>query len=673
MATIFTPASALMGRLFFTKKFALLTLIGVIPTVLLAWVLATSFVGQISASQLELEGVPLISNMQNAARLMQQHRGLSAAVLGGNASMSADREAKSLEVGAALRKIAGNAPSVLLDASRWRGIDARWTKLSAEGMSRPLAESVADHTALIAETLRMTLDVADHFGLTLDTGIGTSYLQKAAIASLPDMLEGIGRLRATTTGVLTKHNLDNDSRVLIMTLLANMDRTLATYRDEIAKVAKTNPGIALQINQASDAFATDVAKITKIVREDVLAGDLTTRPEDFFGLTTGLIDRGYGTIEKTLLPTFTALVQQRIDSDMRTMAVCAAACAMAMLLACYLGIGAFLSATTAIRSLSEGAGKVAAGDLTIRIDVGTQDEMAQIAAAFNHVATTMQTLIARVATNAHEVYHEAERTTTSSEQIAAGSATQSESASSMAASIEQMTVSIGHIADNAKDAKNVAELSGEQSTEGGQAVQIVVDSMERISGAVRETAETIKGLGQQSGQISKVINVIREIAEQTNLLALNAAIEAARAGEQGRGFAVVADEVRKLAERTALATKEIGAIIAAIQTGTENSVSGMQRTVAEVESGMSAAHTAGTAMERIQSGAIQVVRTVVNISEALHEQSAAATEISKNVESIAQMAEENASAVKENHDTAEHLESLATSLRDAVSRFRLAA
>jgi methyl-accepting chemotaxis protein len=168
------------------------------------------------------------------------------------------------------------------------------------------------------------------------------------------------------------------------------------------------------------------------------------------------------------------------------------------------------------------------------------------------------------------------------------------------------------------------------------------------------------------------VNVIKEIADQTNLLALNAAIEAARAGEQGRGFAVVADEVRKLAERTAKSTQEIAGMIGKIQNSTREVVASMESSVGRVSSGVDLANQAGQSITQIKNESTRVAQVVGNISDALREQSEASRSIAQNVEKIAQMSEENSAAVLQTANAAGHLEKLALSLQNTISRFKVA-
>ena len=241
----------------------------------------------------------------------------------------------------------------------------------------------------------------------------------------------------------------------------------------------------------------------------------------------------------------------------------------------------------------------------------------------------------------------------------------------MAAAVEQVTVSISHVAESAASARSLAEETGSLSTEGKDLVQNTIGEINKIADSVSKSSEVIHTLGEQSNKISSIVNVIKEIADQTNLLALNAAIEAARAGEQGRGFAVVADEVRKLAERTSLSTKEIAVMIDAVQHGSKSAVQSMDEGRSQVGAGIQMAAQSGDSMARVQTATHQVIDVVEDISTALREQSSASVQIAQNVEKIAQMTEENSAAINEVSQSANLLEQLAAALKKSVSHFKI--
>jgi methyl-accepting chemotaxis protein len=248
---------------------------------------------------------------------------------------------------------------------------------------------------------------------------------------------------------------------------------------------------------------------------------------------------------------------------------------------------------------------------------------------------------------------------------------QSEASSSMAAAIEEVSVSIDHVSDNARDVKQISENSRTLADQGKGVVQQVVDEMSGIAQTVSKTAEAIKNLGGKSEQIQNIVTSIQEIANQTNLLALNAAIEAARAGEHGRGFAVVADEVRNLAEKTAHATRDISLMAVDIRDSSALAVNEVNATVEKVKLGSELATKAGSNIIEINEGAVRVLDGVENISTSIKEQSVASRDIAVNVEKVAQMTEQNNASVNEVAVTVKAMESLSETLEDAIGYFRI--
>lgn len=218
----------------------------------------------------------------------------------------------------------------------------------------------------------------------------------------------------------------------------------------------------------------------------------------------------------------------------------------------------------------------------------------------------------------------------------------------------QVQEALQSVSGGAQAAAEKSAQSLEAAKGGRVSVGQTVEAMGTIRDAVQVTAREVEELGKRGSEIGAIVQVIEDIASQTNLLALNAAIEAARAGEQGRGFAVVAENVRSLAERTAVATKEIAALIAAVQQGTGQAVKSMEASVRDVEAGASRAQEAGSALSRIFESAAEVNTEIERIANASQKMSTSATELANTIESVGAVAE--------------RLNGLATQMRSASER-----
>lgn len=311
------------------------------------------------------------------------------------------------------------------------------------------------------------------------------------------------------------------------------------------------------------------------------------------------------------------------------------------------------------------------GNLAVRVESDARDETGQLLNSMRRMVGKLTQVIGDVKGAADFIADSANHLSVAAQQVSKATERQSTATSSSAAAVEQLTVSIAHVASSAQNANAKSSEAGDIAVSSGKDVDAATHHIKTVAATVDHSSQEMERLLGSALQIGNIATVIREIADQTNLLALNAAIEAARAGEQGRGFAVVADEVRKLAERTTGSVEEISTMIACIQDGTRDAVASMQQSSTAVAEVLSLSAQSSVSIRQTCDATELVVRSINDIAAALSEQRIASNELARNVESIAQMSEENTAAVASVTETSRDLASASSDLRSAVAFFRL--
>jgi methyl-accepting chemotaxis protein len=348
--------------------------------------------------------------------------------------------------------------------------------------------------------------------------------------------------------------------------------------------------------------------------------------------------------------------------------------AIGSLLAMLLAVGSVVwllrSKLAPLSDLVRQAEALGAGDLSVRLNVSSNDEIGQLSRAFNQMSQALSTMVEHIRRASQEVNSRAQALSGLSGGAYEGMEQQSGEITSMAGAVEEFSATSLNIADNMGATQRLAQENAQQTQIGRSSMEEASSSLEQIAGALNSTATVINTLGQRSQEIGGIVGVITSIAEQTNLLALNAAIEAARAGEQGRGFAVVADEVRSLASRTRQATDEISSMIHSIQQETGNAISTMEQGNVLMQEGLSRNANVASALARIDEQSRSAGQQFAAITTATQEQSSTATLLSSNLQSIAMANSEQREVVSNLAVTAKELESLAAELRQEVDRFR---
>ncbi len=311
------------------------------------------------------------------------------------------------------------------------------------------------------------------------------------------------------------------------------------------------------------------------------------------------------------------------------------------------------------------------GDLTRRLVLRGQDEIAVMATSLNRFLEKVHRLVRQVVESASQVASAAEELAAVTQGAKNAVGRQRSETDQVASAMNQMTVTVQQVTRNAHNASSAAQEANSEAELGAKVVEQARAAIGSLANEVERAAAAMEAVGKDSERISAVLDVIKAVSEQTNLLALNAAIEAARAGEQGRGFSVVAEEVRLLASRTQQSTAEIEQVVAELQNDTVKALGMMQQSRKQAVESVTYAADAHAALARITTAVAIIHDMNSQIAGAAEEQSAAAEEISRNLASINDMSAQVSAASEQIYCASEELARLAEQLQGQVGQFRV--
>ncbi len=324
----------------------------------------------------------------------------------------------------------------------------------------------------------------------------------------------------------------------------------------------------------------------------------------------------------------------------------------------------------AILRLLDEMTNLADGDLSAHATV-SEDITGAIADSVNYAIDALRSLVATINHTSVQVSSAADRTQSTAARLADASNLQTRQITSTSSSINEMAETMTRMSESAADSQSVALNSVAIANKGAETVRRNIQAMDSIREQIQETSKRIKRLGESSQEIGDIIGLINEIADRTNILALNAAIQASTAGEAGRGFAVVADEVQRLAERAGDATKQVEALVKAIQVDTGEAVASMEQSTSGVVSGARLAEDAGSALTEVETVSQQLAALIQDISREASQQADIATTLSSNMSVLREITVQTSSGTTETANSIGKLTALSNELRESVAGFRL--
>jgi methyl-accepting chemotaxis protein len=459
--------------------------------------------------------------------------------------------------------------------------------------------------------------------------------------------------------------------------LTKMNRLKGELDANVAAFAKLDPAVLAdnekqlfaQVEAESKKIAAPLQKIDELVKsfQNAVATDVA---EKEISPAAGAMSVALTELAKLQNAKIANTEAQSGATYSNTRAVLLAMSVGALLISAGLAFWVIRSVTAPLRQAVSVASQVAAGDLSGQLLVQAHDETGQLLDALQDMKEHLARAVDGVRQGADAVKLTSADLATTAASLLDGACQQSESASSTAASLEEIAVSVSCVADAAVDLRELSDQSLQASNRGSERLQQLLGEMNGVQHSVGEIEQVVVQFIESTQAITSMTRQVRDIADQTNLLALNAAIEAARAGEQGRGFAVVADEVRKLAEMSSQSAKRIDEITQNLTQQSSAVAQVVERGKASLKASESAVASVSAAFDEAREVSERTHRGMGEITGSVSEQKIALTEITKTMEVIAQMADQSRSCVEVADRKTHEMEAVAVQLEASVKIFK---
>ena len=673
MGALFNPAVNIMSRLTYPKKMALISVFFLLPLIVVSMLLSKELNLKIEVTQQEQHGLKYIQAIRQLYQHLPEHRGMMNGYLNGSVEFKEKillkRQLITADI-AAVDVVDARFGAEFASQQHWQAIKQDWRALEQRAFTGEAVDIFAAHSALIRKVYALLGTVSNASGLALDSYINTYSVVDALVYRLPLIGESLGQLRGLATGAVAVPEISSLQRVQLGLIMGELSSNYLSVKDNIGIALRENEGWKNRYGPGLLATEQQLIQFNALLTKGVLEAEWVTLDADtIFNEGSKTITSVYSLYDDLFLALDGLFVARQAElTGVRNTVM--GFILLTGLVVLYLLVGFYLTIINTIRTLDDSMRRVAAGDLTVNVESGTQDELDNIAVSLNKMVGQMRGLMRQLGEHSSLLASASTELSATTEGSKNTALAQQQQADQIATAMSEMVESINQASSNATTASADASDADQEANEGGAVIRKTIVSIEGLAEEVNVAAAEVAKLEQNSIDIGSVLDVIRSIADQTNLLALNAAIEAARAGEHGRGFAVVADEVRTLAGRTQESTEQIQQMVERLQNNTKRSVTVMEANKLNADKVASDAANASESIDIIVTKGAQIMGKTNQVASATEGQVLVATQIDSRVDEVSDGAHSSVAAAGEIALASEELARLAIELQGVVTHFK---
>lgn len=676
MKSFLKPAMLLMNRLTYVYKFLLISFIWMIPIVGLTYMLVSQLNESISRISNEVDGLnayELSYRLFNESMNYRDYKAVSKLRQVPQLGEMADKSRK--EINRMLKELQESSFDFDSHGDLQNQIEKLakdWTHLVTEDVfQNDIDSQYKYYNEFTQKTRSLLTTVIQLSGLAQDSAREMQLLLEFSSVTLVSATDRLGRTRSLGMFGLNEGALNSVTSELLNGVFDVLTNTESTFIPALDVVLGASMQVKAKLGPSGENLRGAILSVRDSLDENVITPMRLSMPWSDFNQQVNDEREKLFAFNANMLDLIRSILDVRLGKETNARMTMFIVLGGLLFIIAYLYTGFSVSVRTTIEGFSKAARKVAGGDMTVRLEKYSSDEMGELTTEFNHMTEKMHQLIQVVSNTTSDVALQASRVNDGA--IANSSAVERQmmETAQISEAMHQMVDTVQEVAASSQSVSDAANVADSEANNGKRVVDETLQAIDHLAAEIDHSVETINRVAKDSKDINQVLVEIKAIAEQTNLLALNAAIEAARAGEQGRGFAVVADEVRTLSQRTQRSTEEIEKMIERLQKGVKEAVSSMQSshstTLVTVDQSQKVAH----ALDTIVSSISTIVDMSHQIAGAAEEQSAVAKNIDNNVTHISDLGEETANNAKDTLGASKELSSLTGSLQTLIEAFRV--